>query len=301
MYLQFNIGLTMLMLVLVAGCGRKGDVLNLISENYKSLKTEGKVYFIEYKEKSFTEWNERTYHISGIVKWEEAWYKVSRTFQSSYGMPDIIVLEDCVPMNKGVKFSSTIYKGNTDSKDCIKLDLPQGEYMTVDICKKRFTEACIVMPNGIITGKSLDKKQFYKGQEKAIKDSADFVQETPKYMTDIKKEVEQLLEMNFGRLNDSALFSYKERCHGIASKVKLKQTMYSTIQSSLLYFIDFPVEQLKSKEADIALSSIKCLGNEIEQCQRMVANRITAVEDEQLMRKKEGIVFLKNRVRCWEC
>lgn len=280
------------MIYFVSGCGRKGEIKDLISENYTNLEAGGAICFISYKESSETKWNVRTYSISGIVKWEEPWYQIVQTFPASYGMPEIMVLSDCVSMNEGIEFTSTIHRGNTDEKNSIKLKLPKCDYLTIDGCKCRFPDACIVLPRGEIIGKKLDKVRFQTNMEIVFKDCNDFVDGIHKYLPDISAVVGKLMKVEYRRLNNLELEKYREECQRHISDIKPREEIFLKIKSGLQYFNNFPIKEMGENDSCSKLQQINGAGDEIQRILNMVTERIIQVKQEFDDRNRSGIVFL---------
>ena len=280
-------------LSLVCGCNHKGEVADLIEQDYKNMSAGGSVEFVTYSESHTTEWRVRTFRAHGTVKWDNLWYVVARTFKASHGMPDILIVEECKALNDGVRFDSTFYRGGTDAKGHVSLQLPKADFMTEKDLVAKFPKACIMLPTGKLRGCKIDESLFEKNLKRMVCEGEKLAVAMKEHVDKTANDVDECIRKPFKDLNDEALQLYRRECELMSDKVKFSQEGLDDIRSSLRYFRDFPVAKMRRQSVGQCLVALNEAEKTINALVNLVEERASEVREEQAARKRKGVVFLK--------
>ncbi len=285
--------LILLTFSLVCGCGHKGEVADLIEQNYKNMSAGGSVKFVTYDESHTTEWKVRTFRAHGTVKWDNPWYVVAKTIEASHDMPEIRVVEECKELNGGVHFDSTFYRGDTDAKGRVTLRLPKGEFLTEKELVAKFPNACILLPSGKRKGRKIDESLFKSKLKDIVRKGEKFAEAMKVYADKTAQEVDACLGKPFKDLNDEALQSYRRECEILSNKIEHGMDGLADIKKSLVFFRDFPVVKMRQPSAEQCLATLNDAEGSVRRLAQSMTERSMKVREEQDTRKRKGVMFLK--------
>ncbi|MBQ9431073.1 MAG: hypothetical protein IJU44_05930 [Kiritimatiellae bacterium] len=285
--LRVGIALTV---AIFSGCDHQGEVEKLINNKYPEMQDGGRMKFTEYKESHTTDWAVRIFHAHGKVTWKEPWFLItSNTFAAADGLPEIKIAELYKPVNSGVVFSAVFYRGRTDSKPQVTLQLPSGEYFTASGLAKKYPNCCVALPGGRTVGAKIDTSLCKKKRDEAISKGDEYTKRVEQAVKDNTPESEKLSEVKYKNLNKKGLEDHGTKCRDLKQTIDKAFEGSEDIKRKLSYFKNFPLEKMGQDDAAKCLSEVKDAEFKLSNMVKSVDKLIREVESEQLLRQLKGI------------
>ena len=276
----------------ILGCGHKDVVETLIEKQYPALQDCGSMKFISYAEQHKTKGAARRFNANGVVKWRGPWFRIETKCEAFHGLPAVVKVVSFNEMEKGVPFHAVFYKGRTDEKDEVTLDVPTSKPYTEKTLKKEMAGHCIIMPDGRMLGVKFDKKEFVKKRDGAIGKANEVVKLLDENMKVVRPKVDEILMVAFEGLNEDKLSEYINTIADLREEAGLHLDKVQAARSELDGFFRYPLPGLGQWLAKKCLDGLARAEETAKLVETCVRNRYDKAYAEREMRIRKGIKFV---------
>lgn len=276
----------------ILGCGHKDVVETLIEKQYPALQDGGSMKFLSYAEQHKTKGAARRFNANGVVKWKGPWFKIETKYASFQGFPAVVKVVSFDELEKGVPFRAVFYKGRTDEKDEVTLDMPTSKPYTEKTLKKEMVGHCIIMPDGRMLGAKFDRKDFVKKRDDAIGKANEVVKLLDENMKVVRPKVDENLLVAFEGLNEDKLSEYINATVDLRGEAGLHLEKVRSVRSELDGFFRYPLPDPGQELAKKCLDDLARAEEAAKMVETSVRNRYDKAYAEREMRLRKGVKFV---------
>ena len=276
----------------ILGCSHKDMVEALIEKKCPTLRDGGSMKFLSYAEQHNTKGAVREFNANGVVKWKGHWFKIETKYATFQGFPAVIKVVRFDELEKGVPFRAVFYKGRTDEKGKVTLDMPTSKPYTEKTLKKEMVGHCIIMPDGRMLGAKFDRKDFVKKRDDAIGKANEVVKLLDENMKVVRPKVDENLLVAFEGLNEDKLSEYINATVDLRGEAGLHLEKVSAARSELDGFCKCPLPGLGQELAKRSLDDLARAAGAAKLAASNVSNRYDKACAEREMRIRKGVKFV---------
>jgi len=279
-------------LLAFSGCGHRGTVEELIERQYSVLKAGGSMKFVSYDERHTTKGASRTFTATGVVRWKEPWFKVAEKREAFQGFPGIVRVERLEQLAKGIGFRATFYKGRTDEKASVSLDIPSSRLYTEDTLEDELSAFCILMPDGRTLGAEFDRKAFSAKRDEAIAGADEVVRLLRENVGKLRPTVDDKLAVAFEGLNETNLNGYIDAVVDLRIETVLHLEKVLPARTAVARFADYPLPDLGQELARECLVRLQEAEKAARSMDASVKARYEKAYAERESRLRKGVKFV---------